>query len=111
MGQRVSKLQKKSRSSFLTIHLVGPLPNDNTEQSRLNMQHIIRLLIDGYHKAPVHETLKRGGARVLKAGCGTGIRSIEIVQKYPKSEFAGADLIAPLDVKFDIANILNLPSV
>lgn len=116
------KFQRFTLSSILiisSIPLVSPLPNDNPEFTRLNLQHYqVRFLLHGLHMAPVHETLKRGGARVLDAGCGTGIWSIEMAQKYPESEFVASDLInvftqsvtkAPPNLRFDLSNTLELP--
>ena len=54
------------------------LPNDDIETNRLNLQHyLIRFVLEGYHKSPIQEQLKRG-IRVLDAGCGTGVWSIEM---------------------------------
>ncbi|RUS16443.1 S-adenosyl-L-methionine-dependent methyltransferase [Endogone sp. FLAS-F59071] len=97
---------------------VYALPNDDVEFGRLNAQHYqIRFVMQGNQMAPVREELQRG-IKVLDAGCGTGIWSIEMAREYPNSEFVGADLldvfkastaVAPPNVRFQIANTLELP--
>ncbi|RUS26987.1 S-adenosyl-L-methionine-dependent methyltransferase [Jimgerdemannia flammicorona] len=70
-----------------------PNPCDATEVLRLNNQHKqIRIVLQGNQMAPVHEQLKNG-ARVLDAGCGTGIWTIDMAHTYPASDFTATDMI------------------
>ncbi|RUS16302.1 S-adenosyl-L-methionine-dependent methyltransferase [Jimgerdemannia flammicorona] len=95
-----------------------PLPNDHEEANRLNSQHYqIRFLLEGNHKAPLRNELRRG-IRVLDAGCGTGVWSIEMAREYPASQFVGSDFVdvfspfisvAPKNLRFEVANTLELP--
>ncbi|KAL1623444.1 hypothetical protein SLS54_004433 [Diplodia seriata] len=80
------------------------------EQDRLDlMHHLITILTDGKSCfAPIkEEDLKR----VLDAGCGTGIWSIEMGDKYPNAEILGNDLSpeqpawVPPNVKFEVDDL------
>lgn len=98
--------------------MYSALPNDEPEFNRLNAQHYqIRFAMQSNQMAPVRKELQRG-IKVLDAGCGTGIWSVEMAREYPNSNFVGADLldvfkvsaeIAPPNVQFQIANTLELP--
>ncbi|RUS17150.1 S-adenosyl-L-methionine-dependent methyltransferase [Endogone sp. FLAS-F59071] len=115
------------------------LPNDSIEADRLNKQHHdIKVmaqemtasrpycakglrnhfdLSQGNYRAPVQEMLEKG-CRVLDAGCGTGIWSIEMAREYPESSFVGTDLVdmfsvsiesAPSNCEFRIGDTRKLP--
>ena len=60
-----------------------PLPNDETEQERLDLVHHVHLLIlDGkLHLAPITNS-----QRVLDVGTGTGIWAIAFADEYPSAE-------------------------
>jgi len=85
------------------------LPNDETEQERLDiLHHLWGLLLDGeLHSAPItKDWLKRG--RVLDLGTGTGIWAIDFGDMYPEAEILGTDLSpiqpswCPPNVRFEI---------
>lgn len=70
------------------------LPNDDTEQERLDLQHHIwRLMLDGrLHTAPLPKPEENPELRILDLGCGTGIWAIDIADEYPSAEVFGVDL-------------------
>lgn len=98
---------------------VYPLPGDEYEENRQNVQHyLLRFVFQANYTAPVRDFLERGGARVLDAGCGTGIWSVEMARDYPNSEFIGTDIapsftklqeMAPQNCHFQFANTMDLP--
>ncbi|KAL9099677.1 MAG: hypothetical protein Q9163_004851, partial [Psora crenata] len=66
-----------------------PLPNDEKELDRIDLNHhIMMLLCNGYlHLAPLADP-----KRVLDIGTGTGIWAIEMGEQYPEAEVTGIDL-------------------
>ncbi|CAG8458863.1 2382_t:CDS:2 [Paraglomus occultum] len=75
------------------------LPNDAGEEERLDIQHfVLKHAFNGNFSAPVDQLLRKGGARVLDVGCGSGIWTFELAKEYPKSHFVGIDL-APVNLK------------
>jgi len=94
-----------------------PMPNDDQELARMDMQHFMTRTIFGNFMAPVKESLKRG-IKVLDAGCGTGIWSIEMATEFPNSEFLATDItesyeatstLAPANLTFSVADTRQLP--
>jgi SAM-dependent methyltransferase len=85
------------------------LPNDETEQDRLDLQHhIFKLVLDGdltYTKLP--QTTQR----VLDVGTGTGIWAIEMGDRIPTTTIIGVDhcpiqpLWVPPNVRFEIDDV------
>ncbi|KAJ6191207.1 hypothetical protein N7519_001228 [Penicillium mononematosum] len=72
---------------------IYPLPCDEEEQDRLDIFHKLFTVAraeDGLIYAP-HPP----GSRILDLGCGTGIWSIEVANKFPDSFVVGVDL-API---------------
>lgn len=65
------------------------MPNDDTEQDRLDLQHqIYRLCLDGWlYRSPIQSPQK-----VLDIGTGTGIWAIEFADEYPVAQVIGTDL-------------------
>lgn len=64
------------------------MPNDITEQERLDLQHSISVrLLDGLYLAPLDRP-----NRVLDLGTGTGIWAIEFANEHPESDVLGTDL-------------------
>lgn len=94
------------------------IPNHSDERARLNSQHYqIRFVLQNNQMAPVRKELRRG-IKVLDAGCGTGIWSVEMAKDYPKSDFTATDINnvfdntivnLPTNVRFMLANTLDLP--
>ncbi|KAL6170232.1 hypothetical protein ACJQWK_03221 [Exserohilum turcicum] len=67
-----------------------PVPNDETEADRLDLQHhAFRLSLDGkLYRAPIPKHVQN----VLDVGCGTGIWTIEFADEHPSSRILGTDL-------------------
>ncbi|RPA77275.1 S-adenosyl-L-methionine-dependent methyltransferase [Ascobolus immersus RN42] len=93
------------------------IPNDETEQGRLDlMHHMWNLLHRGnLFRANVEDAYKKKVAkgesfRVLDLGTGTGIWAIDFGDQYPKAEVIGVDLSpiqphwVPPNVKFEVDN-------
>ncbi|KAF7555980.1 hypothetical protein G7Z17_g1687 [Cylindrodendrum hubeiense] len=78
------------------------LPNDETENERLDLQHNLLLLtFNGkLHCAPLDKPVHR----VLDAGCGTGIWSIEFADEHPGCQVTGIDL-SPIQPPFVPPNV------
>ncbi|KAK3381992.1 S-adenosyl-L-methionine-dependent methyltransferase [Podospora didyma] len=84
------------------------LPNDEQEQSRLDLQHAIAktLLKGNLALAPIEKP-----RRVLDIGTGTGIWAIEFAEQYPDSDVLGTDLspiqpdYLPPNCRFEIDDI------
>lgn len=85
------------------------LPNDETEQDRLDLQHhIFKLVLDGeltYTKLP------RNTQSVLDVGTGTGIWAIELGDSLPSATIIGVDQSpiqptwVPPNVSFEIDDV------
>ncbi|KMP05351.1 methyltransferase [Coccidioides immitis RMSCC 2394] len=83
-----------------------PLPNDEKEQDRLDMQHhLYTLLYDGdIYRAPISKDIKYA----LDIGCGTGIWAIEFADKFPNTEVIATDLsaiqpgVVPENLQFEV---------
>ncbi|KAF2490796.1 S-adenosyl-L-methionine-dependent methyltransferase [Lophium mytilinum] len=75
-----------------------PVPNDEVEKDRLDLQHhAFRLTLDGaLYRAPISKNVQN----VLDVGCGTGIWAIEFAEEHPSAKVLGTDLspIQPTDV-------------
>ncbi|KAH8885316.1 S-adenosyl-L-methionine-dependent methyltransferase [Thozetella sp. PMI_491] len=76
------------------------LPNDETEQERLDLQHhSFKIMLNGkLNLAPIPPP-----SRALDVGTGTGIWAIEFAQKYPECHVVGSDL-SPIQPEFVPAN-------
>ncbi|KAH8705242.1 putative methyltransferase [Talaromyces proteolyticus] len=77
------------------------MPNDETEQARLDLQHHIFLLCLGgrLHLAPI-----RNPQRILDVGTGTGIWAIEFADEFPSAVVIGTDL-SPIQPSFVPPNL------
>lgn len=66
-----------------------PLPNDETEQARMDLlHHIWRLMLGGSLLiSDIHEP-----QRILDVGTGTGIWAIDIADEYPEAQVIATDL-------------------
>ncbi|PGH12365.1 hypothetical protein AJ79_04313 [Helicocarpus griseus UAMH5409] len=66
------------------------LPNDETEQSRMHLEHhIYRTVLDGdLYRAPIGQN----PARVLDFGTGNGNWAIDFADQHPESTVIGCDL-------------------
>ncbi|OCL06650.1 S-adenosyl-L-methionine-dependent methyltransferase [Glonium stellatum] len=75
-----------------------PVPNDEVEKDRLDLQHhAFRLTLDGaLYRAPIPNNVQN----VLDVGCGTGIWAIEFAEEHPSAKVLGTDLspIQPTEV-------------
>ncbi|KAH7357650.1 S-adenosyl-L-methionine-dependent methyltransferase [Pyrenochaeta sp. MPI-SDFR-AT-0127] len=67
-----------------------PVPNDEIEADRLDLQHhAFRLTLNGrLYRAPIPKDVQN----VLDVGCGTGIWSIEFADEHPSARVLGTDL-------------------
>ncbi|CRG85277.1 hypothetical protein PISL3812_02382 [Talaromyces islandicus] len=87
-----------------------PLPNDEREQSRMDMQHHIYLLILGgeLYRAPLDRTRLR---RALDVGCGTGLWAIDFADMHPDTHVIATDLSSiqptwvPPNLHFEIDDV------
>ncbi|KAF8464915.1 S-adenosyl-L-methionine-dependent methyltransferase [Kalaharituber pfeilii] len=73
------------------------MPNDEEEQSRLDLHHEIFLTMMGgkLHLAPIDPTPQK----ILDVGTGTGIWAIDMADMYPSAEVLGTDL-SPIQPKW-----------
>lgn len=92
--------------------------SENRELDRLTYQHyLIKLLCDDklFHINKIEEKLNNNkNIQILECGCGTGIWSMEICEKYEYSNVIGIDInnqfpneIKPVNCIFRILNILD----
>lgn len=86
------------------------LPNDDTEQERLDMtHHVFRLALSGELCATKLDNVQR----ILDVGTGTGIWAIEMGDLYPNAEIIGTDLSpvqpewVPPNVVFEIDDAID----
>ncbi|RSL59567.1 hypothetical protein CEP54_007261 [Fusarium duplospermum] len=79
------------------------LPNDDSEQDRMDLvHHIYRLLLDGeLFRAPINKQPRR----VLDLGTGTGIWAMDFADEYPSTEVIGTDL-SPIQPKWTPPNCI-----
>ncbi|KAM0428955.1 hypothetical protein ACHAPT_006758 [Fusarium lateritium] len=79
------------------------LPNDDTEQDRMDLvHHIYRLLLGGkLFLAP----FTKEPQRVLDLGTGTGIWAMDFADEYPSAEVIGTDL-SPIQPKWTPPNCI-----
>ncbi|KAF2646826.1 S-adenosyl-L-methionine-dependent methyltransferase [Massarina eburnea CBS 473.64] len=83
------------------------LPNDQQERDRLDLQHMIWLLLidGGLNLAPIDEP-----KRVLDIATGTGIWAMDFAEQHPNSTVIGTDLspiqpdYVPANLSFEIAD-------
>ncbi|RHZ83180.1 hypothetical protein Glove_99g334 [Diversispora epigaea] len=69
------------------------LPLDNDEVDRLTLQHYIFCNIWGGNFSSPVENILTNGAKVLDVGCGPGVFSLELANRYPRSSFTGVDIV------------------
>lgn len=67
-----------------------PIPNDEAEQERLDLQHHIYLLVSGgrLYRAPLPPHVDR----VLDVGTGTGKWAIDFADMHPDADVVATDL-------------------
>ncbi|KAK3942608.1 S-adenosyl-L-methionine-dependent methyltransferase [Diplogelasinospora grovesii] len=78
-----------------------PLPNDQQEQDRLDLQHAL-FVITTHGKlflAPIGEDVRN----ILDIATGTGVWAIEIAQQFPNAHVIGTDL-SPIQPQYVPAN-------
>ncbi|KAM5383758.1 hypothetical protein ACJZ2D_001747 [Fusarium nematophilum] len=77
------------------------LPNDDTEQDRMDLvHHLYRLLLGGkLFLSPIADAPQR----VLDLGTGTGIWAMDFADEYPSAEVVGTDL-SPIQPKWTPPN-------
>lgn len=85
------------------------LPNDESEQDRLDFQHhIFRMVLGG---AITSSQIAPNLHKVLDVGTGTGIWAMEMGDQYPSAEILGVDLTpiqpgwVPPNVRFELDDI------
>ncbi|KAK3321507.1 S-adenosyl-L-methionine-dependent methyltransferase [Cercophora scortea] len=80
------------------------LPNDESENSRLDLQHNLCILMQDNRLfiSPAGKDKPLG--RVLDAGCGTGIWAIDFADEHPESSVVGVDL-SPIQPPFVPPNL------
>ncbi|CAG8617537.1 3994_t:CDS:2 [Ambispora gerdemannii] len=91
------------------------LPNDEIAMEQENVTHeTLRAAWQSNFSAPIVDTLKMGGVRVLDVGCGSGSWIVEMAQQYPNCHFTAVDFsqllpreARPENVSFIEANILD----
>ncbi|KAF0635454.1 hypothetical protein FPSE5266_01987 [Fusarium pseudograminearum] len=81
------------------------LPNDSSEQERLDLQHhLFTLTLGGkLYLSPLQRDDKPLG-RVLDAGTGTGVWAIDFADTHPKTQVLGIDL-SPIQPNFLPTNL------
>ncbi|KAK5114621.1 hypothetical protein LTR85_010198 [Meristemomyces frigidus] len=80
------------------------LPNDESEQDRLDLQHaVFRYALDGrLFLAPL---LKDNLHDVLDVGCGTGLWAMDVADENPQAQVLGFDLRVPPNCKFLVDDV------
>ncbi|KAF2837251.1 S-adenosyl-L-methionine-dependent methyltransferase [Patellaria atrata CBS 101060] len=84
------------------------LPNDESEQDRLDLQHHIFMLCLG---GELCVTNLEHAQDIMDAGTGTGIWAIDVADKYPQATVTGVDLSpiqpswVPSNIKFEIDDL------
>ncbi|KAK7428828.1 hypothetical protein QQZ08_004598 [Neonectria magnoliae] len=98
----LSYRQENGRTYHAYKDGVYVLPNDEKENERLDLQHNLLLMtFDGkLHCAPADKPFRR----VLDAGCGTGIWSIDFADEHPECQVTGIDL-SPIQPPFVPPNV------
>jgi tRNA G46 methylase TrmB len=63
-------------------------PCDEPEKDRMDILHKLFLVArrEVFHSAPVPPNANWGPPRILDLGCGTGIWTIDMADKYPHAE-------------------------
>lgn len=79
-----------------------PMPNDQTEQGRENIKHVLMLeLLNGrLFLAP----LGRNPQKIIDIGTGTGAWAIDIADRYPGASVVGIDL-SPIQPEWTPGNV------
>lgn len=79
------------------------LPNDESEQDRLDLQHhILKMCLDGSLTATI---LPSSAQNIFDVGTGTGIWAIEMGDKYTSAQITGVD-ISPIQPVWVPPNVL-----
>ncbi|KAF5722189.1 methyltransferase [Fusarium mundagurra] len=80
------------------------LPNDSSEQERLDLQHHLFMLTLGgkLYLSPIGDT--KHLSRVLDAGTGTGVWAIDFADAHPETQVIGIDL-SPIQPSFLPTNL------
>jgi len=77
------------------------MPNDESEQDRMDLQHAAVLLAfeNKHFLAPIESP-----QRILDLGCGTGIWAMEVADQHPEAELIGVDL-SPIQPQWTATNL------
>ncbi|RJE25347.1 Methyltransferase [Aspergillus sclerotialis] len=83
-----------------------PIPNDEVEQDRMDLNHHIHRLVVGgdLYRAPIDPS----EMRILDLGTGTGIWAIEMADEFPGANVTGTDLspiqpgLLPSNCRFEV---------
>ncbi|RIB23369.1 S-adenosyl-L-methionine-dependent methyltransferase [Gigaspora rosea] len=95
--------------------VIYPLQNDENEQDRLNLLHILlKYVWKGNFSAPINHILAKSGAKILDIGCGAGSWSLDMATTYPTIDVTGLDIsqyqpiqTMPNNFTFVKANVLE----
>ncbi|KAK4041210.1 Phosphoethanolamine N-methyltransferase [Parachaetomium inaequale] len=87
------------------------LPNDETENERLDLQHNLAVLTQDSRLYICPAGKDKPLNRVLDAGCGTGIWAIDFGDEHPETSVVGVDIspsqpsFVPLNVEFFVDDL------
>ncbi|KAF2160503.1 hypothetical protein M409DRAFT_29124 [Zasmidium cellare ATCC 36951] len=69
-------------------------PHSSEENTRLDFQHNALRTVMG--NKTLHATLPSPPTKILDIGCGTGVVTLELAEKFPSAEIIAIDIIKPI---------------